>query len=280
MTCDPAPTSRGVGATDTRKNESRDCMVLRMKRTTDSWNRMLAELQAYRKKNGHCNVPANCRDNPPLGRWVAVQRHKRKRDRLAAPQIKALDSAGFVWGPGDAAWDREFQQLVSFRKKHGHCDVPSVWPKNPNLGSWVANQRHRKKMGKMPPYRVKRLEELGFKWSIYGQADEPIRKAVAKPAPAARRPAAEEHEERLYNLGRGVYVQYNGKGRKPKPLVDYLADSDGEYPPYIPLPPFPTTFVIGEGFRSRRHCRWKGSSRLNQEIIEYVRENGILPPQV
>ena len=78
---------------------------------------------------------------------------------------------------------------------------------------------------------------------------------------------------------RGNYVQYDGKGRKPPSLAAYIARSDGEYPPYIPLPTRMTTFVLGDGYRAQRRVRWKGHGRLNAEIVDYVRENGVLPSQ-
>ena len=247
-----------------------------MRNTIDSWTAMLKVLAAFCSKHRHCKVPVNLSENQRLGRWVAVQRHKRKNGRLSPEQIKRLDALGFLWHPGDCAWDGEFKKLKAFKKKHGHCNVPAQFPQDPNLGSWVANQRHRHKTGKMLPERVRQLESIGFSWSVYGAAEEQA-KPAAKPAPQARALPAEQAEERLYNLGRGLYVQYSGKGRKPPELLEYLAEND-ESPPYIPLPTQPVSFAMGDGFRGRRMVRWQGKGKLNPQIIEYVSENGVLPP--
>ena len=247
-----------------------------------SWDRMYAVLTEYRKKQGHCNVPTDCRQNPALGRWVATQRHKRKIDGITAAQIRRLDELDFVWSPGDAAWDRMYQGLVAFRKKQGHCNVPAHWPDNENLASWVANQRHRRKIGVLAPARVKRLNAAGFAWGIYRcQRDESV--APPRGAPRDREekafadPAA--NEERLYNLGRGVYVQHSGKGRLPREMEAFAARHRNDLPPYFPLPTTATTYILGDGHTRRaRRIRWKGKGKLPREILDYVSENGIMPP--
>ena len=38
-------------------------------------------------------------------------------------------------------WDAQFQSLLEFKKKNGHCLVPKVCPDNKRLSYWVFRQR-------------------------------------------------------------------------------------------------------------------------------------------
>ena len=51
------------------------------------------------------------------------------------------------------------------RKKHGHCNVPKIYPRNQHLGYWVNNLRSLRKEGKLDRKTVRRLDDLGFCWS-------------------------------------------------------------------------------------------------------------------
>lgn len=246
---------------------------------TSNWDKMLQELARYKREHRTCHVPANSMKHPRLGRWVALQRHKRKQGRLRDEQIQALDKLAFLWSPGDASWDQGFHQLLAFRRKHRHCDVPAHCADFPGLGSWVANQRHRHKTGKLSPERARRLEEAGLRWAIYGsrQEREPAAKAPDVPVVRRRQPPPAAPEQRLYNLGRDVYVQFGGHGALPKELADYQRRRK-DLPPYIPLPVTPVRYVLATGFGRRRLVRWSGKGRLHPDIVEYVSENGCLPP--
>jgi hypothetical protein len=240
---------------------------------------MFRALEAFRKEHGHCHVQANWKKDPQLGRWVAMQRYRRKIGELAAAHIERLDRLGFEWSPTDMSWDKMFARLVLFKKQQKHCDVPSVWPEDPPLASWVANQRHRKKTGTLLPDRAKRLEDLGFAWALYGKqkvARRVVAKAVAE-APAALPPMA---EERLYHIG-GEYVQHDGVGPLQPKLEKYIQQHRGEHPPYIPLPRGPLTFIIQDDTSIKgRRLKWTGQGPVPDMVREYVNENGVLPQHV
>ena len=129
-----------------------------------NWEHMFAELQRYKKTYRNCNVPLNWPDNPKLSKWVREQRAKRRS--ISAARRARLDDLEFVWAPYDAIWDQMFQQLKSYREQHGDCNVPLYWPQNPKLSHWVVNQRQFQRRGKLKPERTKRLEALGFEWSL------------------------------------------------------------------------------------------------------------------
>ncbi len=64
------------------------------------WNKRFAELTAYRKRFGDCNVSQEWSENPQVGRWVAAQRRARRQGKLTRERIARLNSLGFEWEPG------------------------------------------------------------------------------------------------------------------------------------------------------------------------------------
>jgi hypothetical protein len=71
-------------------------------------------------------------------------------------------------------WEVNFSKLCVFKKKHGHCNVPT---KSSPLGRWVSIQRELKKCKdadlpsnyENPPItdgQIRRLHQLGFTWSL------------------------------------------------------------------------------------------------------------------
>jgi hypothetical protein len=251
-----------------------------MARQSVNWEDMFRVLEAFKKERGHCHVPANWKLNLQLGRWVAMQRYRHKMGELQKSLVARLDQVGFVWAPADKVWSEMFQRLLKYKKKHGDCDVPSSWPADPNLANWVANQRHRKKMGSLSPERVKKLTEAGFVWSVYGKnrsekATQSKRKEVA--ASIKVEPA---NPERLYQVC-GEYIQYNGLGPIPLKLDKYIQLHEGEFPPCIILPGSPLVFRIGSPDSTTSVMRkivWSGKGPLPEDVLEYLNENGALPP--
>jgi Fe2+ transport system protein FeoA len=65
----------------------------------ERWERMFAELIAYKAAHGHCQVPRDWSENKQLGTWVGRQRDWAKNGRLSAERRQRLDALGFVWDP-------------------------------------------------------------------------------------------------------------------------------------------------------------------------------------
>jgi hypothetical protein len=252
-----------------------------MARQSVNWEDMFRALEAFKKEHGHCHVPANWKLNLQLGRWVAMQRYRHKMGELPKSHVTRLDQAGFVWAPADKVWSEMLQRLLKYKKKHGDCDVPSSWPADPNLANWVANQRHRKKMGSLSPDRVKKLSEIGFVWSVYGKnRAEKVTQAKRKTVAESVKPVEPECEERLYQVC-GEYVQFNGTGPLPQKLEKYLQMHDGVMPPCIILPASPLVFRMGNPdsvTTIMRKITWSGRGPLPDDVLEYLNENGALPP--
>lgn len=126
------------------------------------WEEKYQELVDYKQEHGNCNVLSGYSENPRLGLWVANQRHR--KDKLDKSKIRRLEKLGFMWKPYESFWEEKFQELVGYKKKYGHCNVPDKCEKYPSLGVWVGSQRSAYKRGKLSDRKTRRLEELGFEW--------------------------------------------------------------------------------------------------------------------
>ncbi|MDD6309771.1 MAG: helicase associated domain-containing protein, partial [Chlamydia suis] len=134
------------------------------------WEENFLELQRFREEHGHCKVPEGYPQNPQLASWVSTQRYAFKKGKLAEDRIARLEEIGFVWRVLEEAWEENFLELKRFREEHGHCKVPVGYPQNPQLASWVSNQRTKFKKGKLAEDRVARLKEIGFVWYVFEEA--------------------------------------------------------------------------------------------------------------
>ncbi len=138
-----------------------------IERLASMWDERYGELRHFNEEYGHCNVPHDSPEYSQLAIWAYSQRTKKKQGKLSRERIARLDALGWVWDPYDAAWEEMFEALQDYISKHGHCNVPTAWPDNPQLANWVhQGQRSRKKHGKLSPERIARLDALGFVWNL------------------------------------------------------------------------------------------------------------------
>lgn len=136
------------------------------------WDSRMQQLRVFKAKYGHCNVPQQIKMNGKgrvgtcsLGTWVTMQRMKRRSGRLSERQMQQLDTIGFSWGL-HAEWESRYQELLTFEREHGHCNVPQKYSNNPSLGAWVAQQRRRYKHGTLSGKRILLMEQAGVEWSL------------------------------------------------------------------------------------------------------------------
>lgn len=134
--------------------------------TSEKWDTGHFHLEEFVSKFGHAMVPLSFSTDSGyrLGQWVANQRAS--RGRLSGERIERLERLGFVWQPLEHLWDRGFAYLSDFAITNGHCMVPQkfVAADGFKLGNWVSEQRLRRNA--MPDERRKRLDALGFVWSV------------------------------------------------------------------------------------------------------------------
>ncbi len=128
------------------------------------WIEMFAEFAAYKDQHGNCSVPQNWPENPKLANWVQKQRRLYNAKKLAEDRTRRLDEIGFRWSDHHAGWEEMFAELVAYKNRFGNCKVPYLWPENPKLGIWASKQRRLYNTNKLAEDRIRRLDEIGFKW--------------------------------------------------------------------------------------------------------------------
>jgi len=148
-----------------------------------SFDDRLNDLMAFKAKYGHCDVSHRGED-PSLGQWCThlrgskkkMQNHQKPKIQLSDEQIQRLNDAGFKWSvvrKVGSAFEKHFNDLMSFKAKYGHCDV-SQYDENASLGIWCSElrvsfkkiQNNQKPRSKLSDAQIQCLEEAGFKWSL------------------------------------------------------------------------------------------------------------------
>jgi Fic family protein len=130
----------------------------------EEWEEMFEQLTRFIEKYDHSSVSKVDPKTKRLGYWVSHQRTSKKTGLLSKEQIARLEEIGFDWEPVKNRWEKNFKDLVAYKKRFGHCDVPLRFGENPQLAHWVRNQRNRYRLGKVTANRVQKLERIGFNW--------------------------------------------------------------------------------------------------------------------
>jgi len=143
-----------------------------------AWELRFQELNAYRRKHGHCHVPSRSQTHPSLGHWVSHQRVLYRSGRLNPARRKRLEQIGLDWVSRgrsaalrdstywDMMWERMLGKLARFHRRFGHCRVPVDCAGTPSLSGWVKRQRRLKQQGMLRQDRWRRLQTLGLDWKI------------------------------------------------------------------------------------------------------------------
>jgi hypothetical protein len=143
----------------------------------EKWGQRFQEIIDFRDEFGHCLVPLEWPHNTSLAHWVKRQRcqykarSEGKHSTLTYERQVALEELGFVWDSHRATWGERLNEITAFCEKHGHCNVPSKYPQNPQLSIWVKCQRRQfklyleKKKSNMTRERISKLSSIGFVWT-------------------------------------------------------------------------------------------------------------------
>jgi hypothetical protein len=128
------------------------------------WNFRFQQLEEYKRAHGHCNVPQKYGPCLELGRWVAKQRVVKRGNDLSFEREATLD-----WSIRyKSDWNLRFQQLVEYKKANGECNVSTKDIQNIELARWVGKQREAKNKSVLTEERERKLNSLGFAWSLKG----------------------------------------------------------------------------------------------------------------
>jgi hypothetical protein len=131
------------------------------------WNKQYEKLVEFKRDNGHCCVPRTYQEDTSLGVWVVTQRHFHSKNTIRLDRQGLLDEIGFVWRVANSAqWNKQYEKLVAFKRKNGHCIVPKRNKEDASLGAWVGTQRGNHAKNKIKPDRKVLLDEIGFVWKL------------------------------------------------------------------------------------------------------------------
>ena len=140
------------------------------------WQEQFQELLKFKEKHGHCLVPHTFEENQTLSRWVKRQRYQYKLMKenkvttMTNSRVVQLEDVGFVWDSHAAAWQERLGELEDYLKTHGDVHVPSNYPENPQLATWVKCQRRlyrrlcKGEACNITLERIAILNTLGFDW--------------------------------------------------------------------------------------------------------------------
>ena len=132
------------------------------------WKLRLVQLRAFKARYRHCHIPPSWSGNPPLAKWATdVRNHP---DRLSDDQIRGLLQMGFNFLVLDRHWLESYLELRDLTQKQGSCPAHLKDPAYRQLNAWMTYMRARKPL--LPRWRVKRLSQLGFKWTLTDYAWE------------------------------------------------------------------------------------------------------------
>jgi hypothetical protein len=140
------------------------------------WEKMFKILKEYEKNHGNCNVFENNQKDEKLAIWANTQRRMYKKGELNCDHIKRLEGIGFVWEKTDLfysegwedgdqkRWSEIFDVLKEYKNVYGDCNVPSQWPEDVELASWVYIQRALYRNKTLSNECIKHLEGINFTW--------------------------------------------------------------------------------------------------------------------
>lgn len=145
----------------------------------NEWMASYQELVNFKETHGHLFVPYKEGKRTKLNSWISLQRINLKKNKLSAKQIKLLDQIGFKQTQvslrlknkyllslnlkPSSKWMVSYQELVNFKKKHGHLFVPYKEGKRAKLNSWLSVQRVRLKQKRLSAQQIELLDKIGFR---------------------------------------------------------------------------------------------------------------------
>jgi hypothetical protein len=116
------------------------------------------------KKTKEISLPTS--ELEDLSLWIWHQKGNLRRGKLGFTNQYKLEKLGVNLNENisDSQWEKVYKILANFKNKYGHCNVPYN-KKNKFLGSWVSEQRKKRKKGILKRERINQLNCIGFSWN-------------------------------------------------------------------------------------------------------------------
>jgi hypothetical protein len=80
-----------------------------------------------------------------------------------------LDELGYIWKQRDrGTWEDRLAEVIAFKEKYGHCDIPMSITDPPKLSGFVNATRSQRNKGTLSAERIAKLDAVGFLWQGKG----------------------------------------------------------------------------------------------------------------
>jgi superfamily II DNA or RNA helicase len=139
------------------------------------------ETMLYKKRTGNSNAHQHYTtpEGYRLGSWQSDQRNNYRKygiRNLSPDRIERLEKIGFTWEMLEEKFEKGFQETLLYKEGTGKPNSSNSYttPEGYRLGKWQSHQKERYKKGKLSPDRIKRLEEISFKWDIKKDQSEKL----------------------------------------------------------------------------------------------------------
>ena len=143
----------------------------------EQFHEVYNKLVAYKNEHGDCMVPRSNESDLSLARWINKRRIAYKKGDMPEYQKQLLDEIGFVW---KADINKPETSLIQRHWGRGllrqACEIQREMQSLPccvyssegerSLDTWLATQRDAQRSGFLPASRFKRLDDLGFLWTV------------------------------------------------------------------------------------------------------------------
>ncbi|KAL3784308.1 hypothetical protein HJC23_004972 [Cyclotella cryptica] len=219
----------------------------------EKWMKSFNLLKEFKEANGHVKVPVkHIEGGFKLGSWLKTQitqyrnAKEGRQPALSAERIKLLEDIGVSWGEKrlTTPWESRFEDLLEFKRRFGHANVPWQWKENVSLAQWVNSQRKKYKdladgkRNNLSVEQISRLNGIGFKWSTGGRGrynPDGETALTSVPAPLPGEPPAIN--------GPNPLVREQGAVAATAPLPNTGGGSSGPPGPEGQYPPHPQYFT-------------------------------------
>ncbi|CAJ1959532.1 unnamed protein product [Cylindrotheca closterium] len=141
---------------ETDQNQVSSSSLLSSPRTVQAWSESPLVYRPPRRKRVKHDHNLAIIDTPPTNDF-------RSDDDNLKPRYRSYQQV---------QWDQQYQELLKFQERHGHCIVPHTYDPNPSLARWAKRQRYQyvqklehKKSG-MSNARQRKLDAVGFVWDL------------------------------------------------------------------------------------------------------------------
>ena len=130
-----------------------------------SWNDKYELLKEFINKNNRLPIKNTIYKDIKLGDWLHTQKDLYRQGKLSEEKVKKLKCLNInILINNNTVWNDKYELLKEFINKNNRLPKSAETYKDIRLGSWLNNQKHFYKKGKLSEEKVQKLESLGVKF--------------------------------------------------------------------------------------------------------------------